>query len=49
MSSVITIYKYNTLLSLPQFHISVILACPESFLWSRTSRRIPDKREWHRK
>ena len=36
-----------TLWSLPQFLISVILACPESFLWSQTVGRIPDKREWH--
>jgi hypothetical protein len=33
------IYKFYTLRSLPQFLISVILACPESFLHSRTSRK----------
>src|SRR4030065_2881828 len=33
------IYKNYTLRSLPQFHISVILACPESFLRFRTSRK----------
>src|SRR4030042_1703642 len=32
-------YKFYTLRSLPQFLISVILACPESFLRSRTSRK----------
>jgi predicted nucleotidyltransferase len=31
--------KFYTLRSLPQFLISVILACPESFLRSRTSRK----------
>ena len=31
--------KYYTLGSQPQFHISVILACPESFLKCGTSRR----------
>jgi hypothetical protein len=33
------LYKFYTLRSLPQFLISVILACPESFLRSRTSRK----------
>ena len=32
--------KFYTLWSLPQFLISVILACPESFLRSRTVGRI---------
>src|SRR4030043_300052 len=32
-------YKFYTLRSLPQFLISVILACPESFLRSRTNRK----------
>ena len=41
-NSVVTLYdfpnvfriynKYNTLRSLPQFHMSVIPACPESFM-----------------
>jgi len=31
--------KFYTLWSLPQFLISVILACPESFLRSRTIRK----------
>jgi len=31
--------KFYTLRSMPQFLISVILACPESFLHFRTSRK----------
>jgi hypothetical protein len=38
-SDALPIDKFYTLRSLPQFLISVILACPESFLRSRTSRK----------